>query len=64
MAHLAFGGPFGELHLADELGLDPGGVRFVGNLSAIGFDLVMSGTRSACRDLSDSRSKPVPARPT
>src|SRR4029077_17459724 len=32
MAHLAFGGPFGELHLADELGLDPGGVRFVWNL--------------------------------
>ena len=35
-----------------------------GTFSAMGFVLVMSGTISACRDLSDSRSKPVPARPT
>src|SRR5262245_14958251 len=29
MAHLALCGPFGALHLADELGLDAGGVRGV-----------------------------------
>src|SRR3974377_2248180 len=32
MAHLALGGPFGELDLAHELWLDPGGVRLVRDL--------------------------------
>src|SRR3546814_7357509 len=32
LAHLALGGPFGELYLADELGLDPSGVRRIGHL--------------------------------
>ena len=47
-----------------SLGLTQVVLASSGTFSAMGFVLVMSGTIRACRDLSDWRSKPVPARPT
>ena len=55
VAHLALRRPFGELHLADELRLHPGGVAASGTFSATGFVVVISGTSASRRAISASR---------